>query len=79
MEIKDGFFELKQKFKESGPRSIYISHAVLYEKHPLLRKLKIGFKASTFRQHSYIFKCRVVTLQCRCQRLARLHRVVWTA
>lgn len=40
-EIKDGFFELKQKFKESGPSSIYISHVVLHEKHPLLRKLKI--------------------------------------
>jgi hypothetical protein len=33
--------ELKQKFKESGPSSIYISHVVLHEKHPLLRKLKI--------------------------------------
>jgi hypothetical protein len=40
-EIKDGFFELKQKFKDAGPSSIYISHVVLHEKHPLLRKVKI--------------------------------------
>ena len=40
-EIKDGFFELKQKFKDVGPSSIYISHVTLHEKHPLLRKLEI--------------------------------------
>jgi len=40
-EIKEGFFELKQKFKDSGASSIYISHVVLHDKHPLLRKLKL--------------------------------------
>ena len=40
-EIKDGFFELKQKFKTSGIRSIYISHVVMHEKHPLLKKLDL--------------------------------------
>ena len=29
-EIKSGFFELKQKFSESGPSSIYISHIILH-------------------------------------------------
>jgi hypothetical protein len=29
-EIKNGFFELKQKFTESGPSSIYISHITLH-------------------------------------------------
>ena len=37
-EIKDGFFELKQKFKDEGPSSIYISHVVLHQKHPLFKK-----------------------------------------
>jgi len=40
-EIKDGFFELKQKFKSEGPSSIYISHLVLHEKHPLLKKVDL--------------------------------------
>ena len=40
-EIKDGFFELKQKFKDVGPSSIYISHVVLHEKHPLLKKIEV--------------------------------------
>ena len=29
-EIKDGFFELKQKFRAEGPSSIYISHITLH-------------------------------------------------
>ena len=29
-EIKMGFFELKQKFCDSGPSSIYISHIILH-------------------------------------------------
>lgn len=29
-EIKSGFFELKQKFTEIGPSSIYISHIILH-------------------------------------------------
>jgi len=40
-EIKDGFFELKQKFKSEGPTSIYISHVVMHEKHPILKKVNI--------------------------------------
>lgn len=41
-EIKEGFFELKQKFMSVGPSSIYISHPVLHEKHPLLKKLELN-------------------------------------
>ncbi len=38
-EIKEGFFELRQKFKAVGASSIYISHIVLHEKHPIFCKL----------------------------------------
>lgn len=41
-EIKDGFYELKQKFNRSANPNIYISHAVLHEKHPLLKKIDIS-------------------------------------
>lgn len=37
-EIKNGFFELKQKFAEEGPSSIYISHIILNQMHPIFRK-----------------------------------------
>jgi len=40
-EIKAGFFELKQKFAESGPSSIYISHIILHQKHPIFKKCEI--------------------------------------
>ena len=40
-EIKDGFFELRQKFKETGESSIYVSHIVLHKKHPIFGKLEI--------------------------------------
>lgn len=40
-EIKEGFFELKQKFKSEGLSNIYISHVVLHQKHPILKKLDI--------------------------------------
>ena len=40
-EIKNGFFELKQKFAEQGPSSIYISHIILHQKHPVFMKLEI--------------------------------------
>ena len=43
-EIKEGFYELKQKFKYSeGPsqNSIYISHVVLHQKHPVFSKLSM--------------------------------------
>lgn len=40
-QIKDGFFELKHKFKQAGPSSIYISHVVLHEKHPIFKKLEV--------------------------------------
>lgn len=40
-EIKDGFFELKQKFRDAGPSSIYISHIVLHEKHPIFKKCEM--------------------------------------
>jgi len=40
-EIKSGFFELKQKFNENGPSSIYISHIILHKKHPIFMKCEI--------------------------------------
>ena len=40
-EIKEGFYELKQKFKSSVNSSIYISHVILNQKHPLLKKVNI--------------------------------------
>jgi hypothetical protein len=40
-EIKSGFFELKQKFAENGPSSIYISHIVLHDKHPIFKKCEM--------------------------------------
>jgi len=40
--IKEGFYELRQKFKEHDPQcSIYISHVVLHEHHPVFSKLHI--------------------------------------
>lgn len=40
-EIKSGFFELKQKFSDVGPSSIYISHLILHQKHPIFIKCEI--------------------------------------
>ena len=40
-EIKDGFFELKQKFKDQGDKFIYISHVVLHNKHPIFSRMDI--------------------------------------
>jgi hypothetical protein len=40
-EIKNGFFELKQKFSDSGPSSIYISHIILHQKHPIFLKCEM--------------------------------------
>lgn len=42
-EIKDGFFELRQKFKGQGEgeSSIYVSHVVLHAKHPIFAKLDL--------------------------------------
>jgi len=40
-DIKEGFFELRQKFKTVGASSIYISHLVLHEKHPVFCKLEM--------------------------------------
>lgn len=40
-EIRAGFFELKQKFSEEGPSSIYISHIVLSSKHPIFKKCEM--------------------------------------
>lgn len=41
-EIKSGFFELKQKFASNGPSSIYISHVVLHQKHPIFKKCLVS-------------------------------------
>ena len=54
-EIKDGFFELKQKFKDVGPSSIYISRVTLHEKHPLLRKVEIDTLKTLLLESSVIY------------------------
>ena len=54
-EIKDGFFELKQKFKDVGPSSIYISHVVLHEKHPLLKKIEVETLKQLLLESSVIY------------------------
>lgn len=54
-EIKDGFFELKQKFKEAGPSSIYISHVVLHDKHPILKKLEVDTLKMLLLESSVIY------------------------
>jgi len=54
-EIKDGFFELKQKFKEAGPSSIYISHVVLHEKHPILKKIEVETLKKLLLESSVIY------------------------
>ena len=54
-EIKDGFFELKQKFKDVGPSSIYISHVVLHEKHPLLKKIEVTTLKNLLLESSVIY------------------------
>lgn len=41
-EIKQGFFELRQKFTPEDKSSIYVSHVVLKEKHPLLKKVELA-------------------------------------
>ena len=40
-EIKSGFFELKQKFCDTYPSSIYISHIILHQKHPVFMKCEV--------------------------------------
>jgi hypothetical protein len=54
-EIKDGFFELKQKFKDAGPSSIYISHVVLHEKHPILKKIEVDTLKMLLLESSVIY------------------------
>ncbi len=54
-EIKDGFFELKQKFKDVGPSSIYISHVTLHEKHPLLKKIEVETLKTLLLESSVIY------------------------
>ncbi len=54
-EIKQGFFELKQKFNEVSPSSIYISNAVLHEKHPILKKLGVGTLKMLLAESSVIY------------------------
>lgn len=54
-EIKDGFFELKQKFKDQGESSIYVSHVVLHAKHPIFCKLEIDTLKSMLTESSIIY------------------------
>lgn len=41
-EIKEGFYEMRHKFKPDGASQVYISHLVLQAKHPLFAKLKVN-------------------------------------
>jgi hypothetical protein len=54
-DIKDGFFELKQKFKDEGDSSIYISHVVLHDKHPIFSKLNIDTLKTILTESSIIY------------------------
>eukprot|EP00347_Sterkiella_histriomuscorum_P016988 403351089 len=55
-EIKDGFFELRQKFKdEGGESSIYVSHVVLHAKHPIFCKLEIDTLKNLLTDSSIIY------------------------
>jgi hypothetical protein len=54
-EIKEGFFELKQKFKDQGESSIYVSHIVLHAKHPIFGKLEIETLKTMLSESSIIY------------------------
>jgi len=54
-EIKEGFFELKQKFKEAGESSIYVSHVVLHAKHPIFSKLDLDTLKQLLTESSVIY------------------------
>lgn len=54
-EIKEGFFELKQKFKDSGESSIYISHVVLHNKHPIFSKMEIDTLKTLLAESSVLY------------------------
>jgi hypothetical protein len=55
-EIKDGFFELRQKFKDNqGESSIYVSHVVLHAKHPIFCKLEIETLKNLLTDSSIIY------------------------
>jgi hypothetical protein len=54
-DIKEGFFELKQKFKNQGESSIYVSHIVLHAKHPIFGKLEIETLKQMLSESSIIY------------------------
>ena len=54
-EIRAGFFELKQKFNEEGPSSIYISHIILSEKHPIFMKCEMDTLKSLLVESSIVY------------------------
>lgn len=56
-EIKDGFFELRQKFKGAGEgeSSIYVSHVVLHAKHPIFGKVDIDTLKNILSEASIIY------------------------
>lgn len=54
-EIKEGFFELKQKFKDVGSSSIYISHVIMHEKHPILKKVELATLRSILNDSSVVY------------------------
>lgn len=54
-DIKDGFFELKQKFRDQGPSSIYISHIVLHQKHPIFMKCEMETVKKLLTESSIVY------------------------
>ena len=54
-EIKDGFFELKQKFSSQAETSIYVSHVVLHEKHPIFKKFDVDTLQKILKESSIIY------------------------
>jgi len=46
---------LKQKFKEAGESSIYVSHVVLHAKHPIFSKLDLDTLKQLLTESSVIY------------------------
>ena len=53
-EIKEGFFELRQKFTQSNQSSIYVSHQVLHAKHPFFSKLDVETLKTILRESTIV-------------------------
>ena len=46
---------MKQKFKEAGESSIYVSHVVLHAKHPIFSKLDLDTLKQLLTESSVIY------------------------